>query len=182
MLAIIKVRLENKAAVRGGIVCLNPRVITVLGGVVQSLYEEWQMNQKYSGFSRSSLRISKESDNGGPPPFEKLQIGALSRQRPQGRSSRGGLFFNQEIGFKELELMTFTSVQKYSGSTSKSSKPTVLAKDGSSESRLHNFDSKAGGVDNNVKSASSTERTEEKPGSSEERPKEGVISYLFVAQ
>ncbi|CAL5360644.1 hypothetical protein CsSME_00051188 [Camellia sinensis var. sinensis] len=153
-----KVRLENKAAVRGGIVCLNPRVITVLGGVVQSLYEEWQMNQKYSGFSRSSLRISKESDNGGPPPFEKLQIGALSRQRPQGRSSQ------------------------YSGSTSKSSKPTVLAKDGSSESRLHNFDSKAGGVDNNVKSASSTERTEEKPGSSEERPKEVVESVPIQNQ
>lgn len=153
-----KVRLENKAAVRGGIVCLNPKVITVLGGVVQSLYEEWQMNQKYSGFSRSSLRISKESDNGGPPPFEKLQIGALSRQQPQGRSSQ------------------------YSGSTSKRSGPTVLAKDGSSESRLHNFDSKAGGVDNNVKSASSTERTEEKPSSSEARPKEVVESVPIQNQ
>jgi len=58
-----------------GIVCLSPDVITVLGGLVQSLYEEWQMNQKYAGFSRSSLRLGREGDAGGPPPFEKLQIG-----------------------------------------------------------------------------------------------------------
>lgn len=71
-----------------GIICLNPQVITVLGGVVKSLYEEWQMNQKYSGFSRSSLRVSQESDSGGPPSFEKLQIGASSHwSSEQGRIS-----------------------------------------------------------------------------------------------
>ncbi|PSS15620.1 Tudor domain-containing protein [Actinidia chinensis var. chinensis] len=149
-----KVRLENKAAVRNGIVCLKPKVITVLGGIVQSLYEEWKMNQKYSGFTRSSLRTSKESETGGAPPFEKLQIGAVSRQGHQGRFSQ------------------------YSGSTSKSSGPTVLAEDGNFESRMinrfHNSDSMADGMDNNVKSATSTERTEEKPSSSEARPKEVV--------
>ena len=80
--------MEKKVAVHNGIIRLNPKVITVLGGVVKSLYEEWQMNQKYSGFSRSSLRISLESGTGGPPPFEKLQIMApSSRSSDQGRIS-----------------------------------------------------------------------------------------------
>lgn len=83
-----QVRLEKKVAIHNGIICLNPKVITVLGGVVQSLYEEWQMNKKYSGFSRSSLRISQESGTGSPPPFEKLKIGVLSsRSSNQGRIS-----------------------------------------------------------------------------------------------
>ncbi|MED6197140.1 hypothetical protein PIB30_118168 [Stylosanthes scabra] len=69
-----KIRLENKVAVHNGIACLSPKVVTVLGGVVQSLYEEWQMNQKYSGFSRSSLRQLEDRDTGGPPPFVKLQV------------------------------------------------------------------------------------------------------------
>jgi tudor domain-containing protein 3 len=82
-----QVRLEDKAVIRNGIVCLNSKVLTLLGGLVQPLYEEWQMNQKYSGFSRSSLRLSQESDTGGPPPFEKLQIEAPShRFVPRGRS------------------------------------------------------------------------------------------------
>ncbi|XP_021277123.1 tudor domain-containing protein 3 [Herrania umbratica] len=83
-----KIRLENKAIIHGGILCLNPKVVNLLGGVVQSLYEEWEMNQKYSGFSRSSLR-SSQSGTGGPPPFEKLQIEAplSSRLVQQGRSS-----------------------------------------------------------------------------------------------
>ncbi|KAA8523068.1 hypothetical protein F0562_009491 [Nyssa sinensis] len=138
-----KVRLENKAVIHCGIVCLNPKVITVLGGVVQSLYEEWQMNQKYSGFSRSSLRLSQENDTGGPPPFEKLQVGA-----PSLRLAR----------------------QEYSGSTSRSSghqNPEFRQM-----GRLQNLDAKADTMDNNVKSASSAERTEEKPISSEARPKE----------
>lgn len=78
-----QVRLEDKAVIRSGIVCLNPKVLTLLGGLVQPLYEEWQMNQKYSGFSRSSLRLSQESDTGGPPPFEKLKIEASSHRLVQ---------------------------------------------------------------------------------------------------
>ena len=64
-------------------------MLTLLGGVVQPLYEEWQMNQKYSGFSRSSLKLSQESGTGGPPPFEKLQIGAPSHRFAQQRKSSG---------------------------------------------------------------------------------------------
>lgn len=67
---------------RGGIVCLTPQVLTLLGGVVQSLHEEWQMNRKYSALSRDNLQV-KHTDNGGPPPFEKLQINALSTRVTQ---------------------------------------------------------------------------------------------------
>lgn len=73
--------MENKVPVHSGIACLNPKALTVLGGVVQSLYEEWQMNQKYSGFSRSSLRKLEDGDTGGPPPFVKLQVGSSSGQK-----------------------------------------------------------------------------------------------------
>ncbi|CAK7334856.1 unnamed protein product, partial [Dovyalis caffra] len=88
-----KVRLENKAPVHSCIVCLNPKVITVLGGIVQSLYDEWEMNRKYSGVSRLSLRLSQETDTGGPPLFEKLKAGAPSRRSPQlGRLSETNMF------------------------------------------------------------------------------------------
>lgn len=61
--------------VRDGLVCLTPKEVTVLGGNVQSLTEEWQMKKKYSSLSRSSGRQSQESKAGdGPPPFEELQI------------------------------------------------------------------------------------------------------------
>lgn len=76
-----QIRVENKVMIKGGILCLNPKVVTLLGGVVQSLYEEWEMNKKYSGFSRSSLSSSQENGTGGPPPFEKLQIEAPSTSR-----------------------------------------------------------------------------------------------------
>lgn len=79
----VQVRLENKIPIHSGILCLNPKVITLMGGVVPSLYEEWQMNQKYSGFSRSLMRLSQETDSGGPPQFEKLQIGAPFRPSSQ---------------------------------------------------------------------------------------------------
>ncbi|WVZ72530.1 LOW QUALITY PROTEIN: hypothetical protein U9M48_020971, partial [Paspalum notatum var. saurae] len=71
-----KIRLENKIPVNNGILCLSAKNVSVIGGTVQSLYEEWQMNQKYSGLSRPSLRPSQSDDGAGPPPFEKLDIEA----------------------------------------------------------------------------------------------------------
>ncbi|AQK90582.1 Putative DUF1767 domain containing protein [Zea mays] len=71
-----KIRLENRVPINNGILCLSAKNVTVIGGAVQSLYEEWQMNQKYSGLSRPSLRLSPSDDGVGPPPFEKLDIEA----------------------------------------------------------------------------------------------------------
>lgn len=71
-----------------GIVCLSSKGLTVLGGVVPKLYEEWKMNQKYSGLSRASIRLSQGEDVDGPPPFEKMQVGGSSQKFSQkGKSS-----------------------------------------------------------------------------------------------
>lgn len=71
-----------------GILCLSSKGLTVLGGVVPTLYEEWKMNQKYSGLSRASIRLSQGGDVDGPPPFEKFQVGAPSQKFSQkGNSS-----------------------------------------------------------------------------------------------
>ncbi|KAI3524546.1 hypothetical protein L1887_03204 [Cichorium endivia] len=83
-----KIRLENKVVMHSGILCLNAKVVTVLGGIVPSLYEEWEMNQKYAGFTRSTLKLSHSDVTGGPPPFEKFQAGAPSRRiNPQNKPS-----------------------------------------------------------------------------------------------
>ncbi|CAI0399870.1 unnamed protein product [Linum tenue] len=87
-----KVRVENKATIHSGILCLNPKVMTVIGGVVQSLYDEWHMNQKYSVFSRSSLRPTEDGGVAGPPAFAKLQAGASSI-RPSSQRSRVSDYF-----------------------------------------------------------------------------------------
>lgn len=89
MYSAFQVRLENKATIHSGIVCLNAKMITVLGGTVSSLYEEWQMNKKYSGFSRSTLKVAHEDGTAGPPPFEKLQIGALQKPLSQHKRYSG---------------------------------------------------------------------------------------------
>ncbi|KAE8666899.1 transmembrane protein 19-like [Hibiscus syriacus] len=149
-----KIRLENKVMIKGGILCLNPKVITVLGGVVQSLYDEWKMNKKYSGVSR----LSKESGTCGPPPFEKLQIEPPSRSRfaQPGRS------------------------HEFSESTSKRAGPIVASSVGNAESRWsrksQNAEVKPDNVDNGLKTTSIAEKLEENPSSSETRAKEVVES------
>lgn len=75
-----KVRLENKIAIHYGILCLVAGTITIMGGLVQSLYDEWQINRRYSGFSRSLTTQSRNDDGDGPPPFEKLQTDAFPRE------------------------------------------------------------------------------------------------------
>ncbi|KAK8597841.1 hypothetical protein V6N13_095237 [Hibiscus sabdariffa] len=155
-----KIRLENKVMIKGGILCLNPKVVTVLGGVVQSLYDEWEMNKKYSGFSRSS----QESGTGGPPPFEKLQIEAPSSSRfaQPGRS------------------------HNYSDSTSKRAGPSMASSVGNTESRWgrknQNVVVKPDNVDNVLKTASVAEKTEENPSCSETRPKEVIESVPLQNQ
>ncbi|XP_017644450.2 uncharacterized protein LOC108485111 isoform X3 [Gossypium arboreum] len=149
-----KIRVENKAMIKAGILCLNPKVVTLLGGVVQSLYEEWEMNKKYSGFSRSSLSSSQENSTCGPPPFEKLQIEAPSSSR----SAHPGRSYN------------------YSESTLNSAGPAMASSVGKTESRSskrnQDVEVKPENVDNGLKTAFIAEKTEENPSSSEARPKE----------
>ncbi|KAL0923876.1 hypothetical protein M5K25_004660 [Dendrobium thyrsiflorum] len=85
-----KVRLENKISVHHGILCLNAGSLTIMGGLLQSLYDEWQMSRKYSGFSRSLIRLSQNDEGSGPPPFEKLQIEPCPRKVSHFSSSHGG--------------------------------------------------------------------------------------------
>lgn len=73
----------------------------MIGGVVPSLHEEWQMNKKYSGFSRSSLRLTQDSDGSGPPPFEKLQVGLPQRRLVQ----QGPPFKKLQVGLPQHQLV-----------------------------------------------------------------------------
>lgn len=91
---LIQVRLENKIAMHYGILRLDAGTVTIMGGLVQSLYDEWQMSRKYSGFSRSLMRLSQNDDGGGPPPFEKLTTEACQRKVSQLHSSHGSQFLS----------------------------------------------------------------------------------------
>ncbi|VFQ61153.1 unnamed protein product [Cuscuta campestris] len=146
-----KVRLENKIAVRGGILCLNAKTVTVLGGFVESLYDEWQMNKKYSGLPRSSLRKLQEDASCGPPPFEKLQVGAYRKSKHHAQLKTG------------------------SESSMSSTKSPVLmpaVKDGSST--MHN-DSRHDTLGDDKKQSNS--EIDEATTSSEARPKEVAESF-----
>lgn len=94
-------RLENKAVVRDGLVCLTPKEVTVLGGHVQSLFEEWQMKRKYASLSRSS---GGQSQEGKAPPFEELQIRAGSRHH---RGKQGLLVMLIVIQFSSSDCFAF---------------------------------------------------------------------------
>ncbi|KAI3933296.1 hypothetical protein MKW98_006655 [Papaver atlanticum] len=143
-----KVRLDNKVVMRNGILCLNPKVVTVLGGVVQSLYEEWEMSRKYSGFSRSSIKQSQKSGDDGPPAFEKLQIGSRPHQFAQNRSS--------------------------SESILKSHVPSAEKLSGSSDSRELGRNQNLNLKQEREHSDVGTTPTDEKPSSSVSRPKEVI--------
>uniref|UniRef100_A0A6N2N4Q6 RecQ mediated genome instability protein 1 OB-fold domain-containing protein n=1 Tax=Salix viminalis TaxID=40686 RepID=A0A6N2N4Q6_SALVM len=150
-----KVRLENKAPVHNCIVCLNPRVITVIGGIVQSLHEEWKMNQKYSGISRSSLRLSQETDNGGPPRFEKLQIRAPSRGSSQ-----------------KAILLEKANIPDYSKSTSNSTVQISTETSGNSKVLPLDAQRKADSVDGKVRGASLRASYKENPRNFQWKSKE----------
>ncbi|KAH1246677.1 Tudor domain-containing protein 3 [Glycine max] len=161
-----KIRLENKVAVHNGIVCLNPKVLTVLGGVVQSLYEEWEMNQKYSGFSRSSLRKLENRDTGGPPQFVKLQVGSSSDYN----SSRS----RKPVAVVGEAEMRPTSTADYNSSRSR--KPIAVV--GEAGLRPTDFQQDPNQkADANLQSKPPQERAEDKASSSSgTRPKEVVES------
>ncbi|VAH73859.1 unnamed protein product [Triticum turgidum subsp. durum] len=120
-----KIRLENKIPVNHGILCLSAKNVSVVGGTVQSLYEEWKMNQKFSGLSRPVLRLSQDDDGVGPPPFEKLDIEA----RP-----------NRTFQLQEYPKARNLAVAHDHVSVNSSSKPT---NEGSSNMNKENTASKA---------------------------------------
>ncbi|KAK6774380.1 hypothetical protein RDI58_029619 [Solanum bulbocastanum] len=153
-----KVRLENKATVHSGIVCLNAKMITVLGGAVSSLYEEWQMNKKYSGFSRSTLKVVHEDGTAGPPPFEKLQIGALHKPLSQHKRY-------SDVSLSCGKRAHLTCAEKAQSSTA------------SQTHRFQNNESRIESTGNELKPPAHIERIEEKSSTSGSRPKEGV-AYL----
>ncbi|KAM0932625.1 putative RecQ mediated genome instability protein [Dioscorea sansibarensis] len=144
-----KVLLGSKIPIHSGILCLNSKVVTIMGGLVQSLYEEWLMSRKYSGFSRSLLRPPRGDGDGdgdgGPPPFEKLRIA----EHPQLRSSHAPFSGNSD-GRELVKDQVHLNVDrdKQSG------------------------DSKVDRTVGDSKVNSLPRRPEEKPGSSETRPKE----------
>ncbi|CAL9767423.1 unnamed protein product [Musa acuminata subsp. burmannicoides] len=133
-----KVCLESRIPAHSGILCLNPKVITVLGGLVQSLHEEWQISQKFSGFSRASLKLSKNDDGTGPPPFEKLQIEEYSNKGTQ------------------LHRLHGTNDRKTQGDQSR-----LIDKRDPRDAKV-----------NKVADNPETDGAEDKPASSEARPKE----------
>lgn len=147
-----KVRLEKKVAVYSGILCLTPTTLTVLGGVVQSLFDEWQMNRKYSGFSRDSLKLSQQSDAGGPPPFEKLQIRASARQSTHQRRYSN----NPET----------SNGKKFEG------RESLMPLENRSVVGQKNLEIKEDVVGNSSGTTPPTGKDEEKPTRSESRPKE----------
>ncbi|KAL5975625.1 hypothetical protein ACLOJK_019950 [Asimina triloba] len=169
----VKVRLESKIPIHNGILCLDSKVVTVMGGLVQSLYEEWQMSQKYSGFSRSTLRLSQSGEGVGPPPFEKLQTGAHPHQAPQHHSSRGHYSYTP----KPISKVTVPLVEESSGSSDKQAARNSGMK--IADKCQQASDSNTSKEDTNSTTASFAGRNDGKPSSSESRPKE-VIEALPV--
>lgn len=138
-----KIQLENKAVMHNGIVCLTDKALTVMGGLVQSLFEEWQMNKKYSGFSRPSLQTSDETASSRPPPFEKLQIGVSSQR--QAKSSQYSMSSFNSLRHSSVRISENTSSRQTTVSGSQDGKvestkvsgpsPTCVESSGTSETR-----------------------------------------------
>ncbi|KAI5636623.1 recQ mediated genome instability protein domain-containing protein [Phthorimaea operculella] len=61
-----KVMLKNEdLEVCHGVICLNPNVITVLGGKVTHMIEKWELNRSLAKHTRGGITGS----DGGPPPW-----------------------------------------------------------------------------------------------------------------
>uniref|UniRef100_A0A0E0MS50 RecQ mediated genome instability protein 1 OB-fold domain-containing protein n=1 Tax=Oryza rufipogon TaxID=4529 RepID=A0A0E0MS50_ORYRU len=99
-----KICLENKIPIHNGILCLSAKNISIMGGVVQSLYEEWQMNQKFSGLSRPSLRLSQNDDGVGPPPFEKLNVEARPSRTSRSQTYSDNKARKPEVGCQNVSV------------------------------------------------------------------------------
>lgn len=81
-----KVKLENIVRMENGILLGDARSLTVLGGHVQALYEVWEIERKYSGLARPTLKSARVEGDTGPPPFHGLPV---ARQGKQDAESAG---------------------------------------------------------------------------------------------
>ncbi|GFQ05556.1 tudor domain-containing protein 3 [Phtheirospermum japonicum] len=165
-LSKFKVRLQGKADIYSGILCLNIKAITILGGVVQSLYEEWQLKRKYIDVTRYSLRLSQENPSNSPPPFEKLQI----RVSAQGTTS---IFFTSAN--KGTDHSSDTT--GFFGASSNDCEQTLAAKGESSKLshtvQLQKNKSTMDSVADDVKLLHAVGENTENPTCSSARPKGG---------
>lgn len=66
--------------IRSGIVLLDKKSISVLGGRVESLAEAWEVQRKFGGLDR--LRPSGPDADEIPPPFKQFQPGHKSKPKP----------------------------------------------------------------------------------------------------
>lgn len=70
-----------------------------MGGIVETLFEEWQMSQKYSGLSRTAVKLSPIDDGEGPPPFEKLHAESNRQNKiPHSHGIASSFFFSGSMG------------------------------------------------------------------------------------
>lgn len=157
LLSCWQVRLENKAVVRDGLVCLTPKEVTVLGGHVQSLFDEWQMKRKYASLSRSSGRQSQEGKAGdGPPPFEELQIRTGSHHRDSHKATS-----------RTIVPTAVERAAKHSGGEKGETSEVAGNKIGADKN------SQKGSADSDPKISVKVEN-QDKPSSSDTRPKQAV--------
>jgi tudor domain-containing protein 3 len=153
-----KVRLENKAVIRDGLVCLTPKEVTVLGGYVQSLTEEWQMKKKYASLARS--QESKAGD--GPPPFEELKIRTGSHHRD----------YNKTTSRNNVPIAAESSVKHAGGEKGESSEV-----DGNKRGTNKNIQRNPADSDPKI---SVEVENQEKRSSSDTRPKQGLPSSFSL--
>ncbi|KAK4420271.1 Tudor domain-containing protein 3 [Sesamum alatum] len=150
-----KVQLRSKADICSGILCLNKKVIAILGGVVQSLYEEWKLKRKYMDVSRHTLGLSQENASSGPPPFEKLDIRAPVR----GAGATKGKYCSSE----------------FSGSSSNEIRQSLAAKvecsNSSRTSELQKINASVDSATDDIKLLHTVGENKEKPTCSSERSK-----------
>ncbi|KAH9303578.1 hypothetical protein KI387_007982, partial [Taxus chinensis] len=102
-----KVCLETTASVQSGILLLETHSLCILGGRVQSLYEEWEMECKYSGLFRSTLKSPQVQGLSGPPPFERIEISSVqSLHKLQASTSLNKQTVKQTTSFSRTQNTT----------------------------------------------------------------------------
>uniref|UniRef100_A0A0E0MS51 Uncharacterized protein n=1 Tax=Oryza rufipogon TaxID=4529 RepID=A0A0E0MS51_ORYRU len=72
--------------------------------IIEDIAPEWQMNQKFSGLSRPSLRLSQNDDGVGPPPFEKLNVEARPSRTSRSQTYSDNKARKPEVGCQNVSV------------------------------------------------------------------------------